>query len=131
MAPAFGDGLFRHGSLKIETKSGPVLLDVQVASTEPQREQGRMFRRSLPENAGMIFLFENEQTITMWMKNTYIPLDMGFIRADWRIKHIARDTEPLSTDIIPSVEPASKVLEIAGGQRQAGLAPGDAVSLQQ
>ena len=132
MAPAFGDDVFKHASLKIETKNGPVLLDAEVADTELKREHGLMFRRSLPANGGMIFLFGDEHTITMWMKNTYIPLDMVFIGDDWRIKHIARDAEPLSTDIIPSVDPASRVLEIAGGQAaKLGLAPGDAVSLQQ
>ena len=66
------------------------------------------------------------------MKNTYIPLDMVFIGEDWRIVHIARDAEPLSTDHISSVQPASRVLEIAGGQAQKlGLKPGDAVSLKQ
>src|SRR5208282_1631156 len=100
-------------------------LDVEVAGTEQKREHGLMFRRNLPENAGMIFLFEDEHEITMWMKNTYIPLDMVFIGDDWRIEHIARDTEPLSTDIIPSVHPASRVLEIGGGQAaKLGLAPG-------
>ncbi len=132
MAPAFGDAVFKHASVKIETKNGPVLLDVEVAGTEQQREHGLMFRRSLPENGGMIFLFDSEQAITMWMKNTYIPLDMVFIGDDWRIVHIAHDTEPLSTDIIPSVHPASRVLEIAGGQAaKLGLAPGDTVSLKQ
>ena len=132
MASAFGDTVFKHAGLKIETKSGPVALDVEVADTEQKREHGLMFRRSLPENGGMIFLFDDERTISMWMKNTYIPLDMVFIGDDWRIKHIARDTEPLSTDIISSVHPASRVLEIGGGQAaKLGLAPGDAVSLKE
>ena len=132
MAPALGDTVFKHAGLKIETKSGPVVLDVEVAGSEKQREHGLMFRRSLPENGGMIFLFEDEREISMWMKNTYIPLDMVFIGDDWRIKHIARDTEPLSTDIISSVHPASRVLEIGGGQAEKlGLAPGDAVSLKE
>ena len=132
MAPAFADEVFKHASLKIETKSGPVTLDVEVADTEPKREHGLMFRRSLAQKVGMIFLFDDEHTITMWMKNTYIPLDMVFIGDDWRIKHIARDAEPLSTDIIPSIHPASRVLEIAGGEAmKLGLAPGDPLSLQQ
>ena len=132
MAPALGDTVFKHAGLKIETKSGPVVLDVEVAGSEKQREHGLMFRRSLPENGGMIFLFEDEREISMWMKNTYIPLDMVFIGDDWRIKHIARDTEPLSTDIISSVHPASRVLEIGGGQAEKlVLAPGDAVSLKE
>lgn len=90
-----------------------------------------MFRRSLGENQGMIFLFDSEREITMWMKNTFIPLDMVFIGDDWRIVSMAREAEPLSTDIIPSVHPASRVLEIAGGQAEKlGLAAGDTVSLQ-
>ncbi len=132
MAPAFGDEVFKHASLKIETKHGAIALDVEVADTDHKREHGLMFRRSLPQNAGMIFLFEDEHDIAMWMKNTYVPLDMVFIGDDWRIKHIARDAEPLSTDIIPSVHPASRVLEIGGGQAaKLGLALGDEVSLPQ
>jgi uncharacterized membrane protein (UPF0127 family) len=132
MTTAFGDEVFKHAGLQIETKKGPVLLDVEVADNERTREHGLMFRRALPDKAGMIFLFESEQAISMWMKNTYIPLDMVFIGDDWRIKHIARDAEPLSTDIISSVHPASRVLEIGGGQAaRLGLAAGDAVSLRQ
>jgi uncharacterized protein len=132
MTPAFAEEVFKHASLKIETKNGPVTLDVEVADTDSKREHGLMFRRSLPQTGGMIFLFNDEHTINMWMKNTYIPLDMVFIGDDWRIKHIAREAEPLSTDIIPSAHPASRVLEIAGGQAaKLGLAPGDALSLKQ
>jgi hypothetical protein len=130
-APALGDEVFKHASLKIETQNGPVLLDVEVAGNEAERRHGLMFRRHLPENHGMIFLFDREREITMWMKNTYIPLDMVFIGDDWRVVHIARDAEPLSTDVISSVHPASRVLEIAGGQAsKLGLKTGDAVSLQ-
>jgi uncharacterized membrane protein (UPF0127 family) len=130
--PAFGDASFKHARLKIETRSGPVLLDVEVADTEAQREHGLMFRRELPGNRGMIFLFGDEREITMWMKNTYIPLDMVFIGNDWQIVHIARGAEPLSTDIISSVQPASRVLEILAGQAdKLGLKPGDTISLLQ
>jgi uncharacterized membrane protein (UPF0127 family) len=130
--PALGDTPFKHARLKIETRNGPVLLDVEVADTEPQREHGLMFRRQLREDHGMIFLFGGEHEITMWMKNTYIPLDMVFIGNDWHIVHIARDAEPLSTDIISSVQPASRVLEIMAGQAdKLGLKPGDTVSLLQ
>jgi uncharacterized protein len=132
MASAFADTIFKHAGLKIEARNGPVTLDVEVADTDKKREHGLMFRRSLPEKTGMIFLFDDEHTITMWMKNTYIPLDMVFIGDDWRIKHIAREAEPLSLDIIPSVHPASRVLEIGAGEAaKLGLAPGDKVSLQQ
>jgi uncharacterized protein len=129
---ASGDALFKHASLTIETKNGPVVLNVEVADTEPERQHGLMFRRKLEPDRGMIFLFDGEQDITMWMKNTYISLDMVFINDDWHIAHIAEDTEPLSTAIIPSMRPASRVLEIAGGQaKKLGLATGDSVSLKQ
>ena len=130
--PAFGEASFKHASLRIETDRGPVLLDVEVADTEPKRQHGLMFRRALGDNGGMIFLFDRARQITMWMKNTYIPLDMVFIGDDWRILRIAREAEPLSTEIISSVHPASRVLEIGGGQAQKlGLKAGDAVWLQQ
>ncbi len=131
MPAAFGDVLFKLASLKIETKNGPVLLNVEVANTDAKREQGLMFRRSLSKDQGMIFLFESEHEITMWMKNTYIPLDMVFIGNDWRIGHIAYNAEPFSTDVISSVRPASRVLEIGAGQaKELGLAIGDSVALQ-
>ena len=131
MPSAFGDVLFKPASLKIETKSGPVLLNVEVADTEAKREQGLMFRRSLSDDHGMIFLFDGEHEITMWMKNTYIPLDMIFIGNDWRIRHIAYDAEPFSTDVISSMRPASRVLEIGAGQaKKLGVSVGDRVVLQ-
>jgi uncharacterized membrane protein (UPF0127 family) len=131
LVPAFGDALFKRASLKIETDGGPVLLDVEIADTEPKREQGLMFRRQLGENQGMLFLFGGEREITMWMKNTYIPLDMVFIGNDWRIVHVAADTEPLSTEIVSSVRPSSRVLEIAGGRAaKLGLKVGNVVSIQ-
>ena len=131
MPSAFGDALFKPASLKIETKNGAVLLNVEVADTDAKREQGLMFRRSISDDQGMIFLFEGEYEITMWMKNTYIPLDMVFIGSDWRIRHIAYDAEPFSTDVISSIRPASRVLEIGAGQaKKLGLAVGDSLVLQ-
>jgi hypothetical protein len=128
---AFGDVLFKRASLKIETKNGPLLLNVEVADTEPKREQGLMFRRSIADDQGMIFLFDDEREITMWMKNTYIPLDMVFVGNDWRIVHINYNAEPFSTDVISSVRPASRVVEIAAGQaKKLGIAVGDGVTLQ-
>ncbi len=132
LVPAFGEAAFKHATLEIETANGPVRLNVEVADTEPKREHGLMFRQKLAENDGMIFLFDSEEEISMWMKNTYIPLDMVFIGNDWRITHIAAEAEPLSTDIISSIRPASRVLEIAGGEAaRLGLKPGDKVTLKQ
>ena len=123
--------LFKHASLKMETAKGPLTLDVEIADTEPKRSQGLMFRRDIAPNKGMLFLFDQDEVITMWMKNTYIPLDMVFIDKDWRIANIATNAEPLSTEIISSGEPASRVLEIGGGQAaKLGLKTGDRVTLQ-
>ncbi len=131
VAVSHGDVLFKHANLKIETAKGPLTLDVEVADSDPKREQGLMFRRELAPNHGMIFLFDEAQEISMWMKNTYIPLDMVFIGDDWRVLHIARNAEPQSTAIISSVHPASRVLEIAAGEAdRLGLKAGDSVSLQ-
>ena len=120
--------LFSRGSLEIETHAGPVTLDIEIADTEARRSQGLMFRRELGPKQGMIFLFDEDRVVTMWMKNTYIPLDMVFIDKDWRIANIARNTEPLSTDIVSSGAPVSRTLEIAGGQAdKLGLKTGDRV----
>ena len=88
-----------------------------------------MYRKELADGKGMLFDFSPEQEVSMWMKNTYISLDMIFIRADGRILRIAENTEPLSTKIIPSRGLAKGVLEvIAGTAQKYGIAPGDRVA---
>src|SRR6202165_2341738 len=116
-------------SLEIVTKSGVQVFAVEMATTEQEKETGLMYRKELPDGKGMLFDFSPEQQVSMWMKNTYIPLDMIFIRADGRILRIAENTEPLSTKIIPSGGPAKGVLEvIAGTAKKYGIAPGDRVA---
>ena len=83
--------------LEIATKSGVHVFSVEMATTEEEKQTGLMYRKELPDGKGMLFDFSPEQQISMWMKNTYIPLDMIFIRADGRILRIAENTEPLST----------------------------------
>jgi uncharacterized membrane protein (UPF0127 family) len=115
-------------SLEIATKSGVQRLSVEVMRTEAEREKGLMFRRFMPADRGMLFDFKSEQSVMMWMKNTYIPLDMVFIRRDGTVSHVAENAEPLSERIIPSDGPAYAVLEVnAGLARQLGIAPGDKV----
>jgi hypothetical protein len=88
-----------------------------------------MFRRELPEGQGMLFDFQFDQNVAFWMKNTYIPLDMLFIRSDGRILRIAENTEPLSERNIPSGGPVRAVLEVIGGTaKKLGIAAGDRVS---
>jgi uncharacterized membrane protein (UPF0127 family) len=115
--------------LEIATKSGVRVFLVEMAATEEEKTQGLMYRKELPDGKGMLFDFSPEQQISMWMKNTYIPLDMIFIRADGRILRIAENTEPLSTKIISSGGLARGVLEvIAGTAQKYGIQPGDRVA---
>ena len=115
--------------LEIVTKNGVHVFSVEMATTEKERETGLMYRKELPDGKGMLFDFSPEQQISMWMKNTYIPLDMIFIRADGRILRIAENTEPHSTKIISSGGLAKGVLEvIAGTAQKYGIAPGDRVA---
>jgi uncharacterized membrane protein (UPF0127 family) len=115
--------------LEIVTKSGVQVFSVEMATTEQEKETGLMYRKELPDGKGMLFDFSPEQQVSMWMKNTYISLDMIFIRADGRILRIAENTEPESTRIISSGGLAKGVLEvIAGTAKKYGIAPGDRVA---
>jgi uncharacterized protein len=116
-------------TLEIVTKSGVQIFSVEMATTEQEKETGLMYRKELADGKGMLFDFSPAQEVSMWMKNTYIPLDMIFIRADGRILRIAENTEPLSTQIIPSRGLAKGVLEvIAGTAKKYGIEPGDRVA---
>jgi uncharacterized membrane protein (UPF0127 family) len=129
---AFADGTARAASfqsLEIVTKSGVQVFTVEMATTEEEKTTGLMYRKELADGKGMLFDFSPEQQVSMWMKNTYISLDMIFIRADGRILRIAENTEPLSTKIIPSGGLAKGVLEvIAGTAEKYGIKPGDRVA---
>ena len=102
---------------------------VEMAVKPEQRSQGLMFRDSLSEeDRGMLFDFGKPQRAAMWMRNTYVPLDMLFIDAQGRITQIAADTQPLSDAVIASREPVRAVLELRGGvSAKLGIKPGDRV----
>jgi len=126
VAPAAAQTLER---LEIVTKSGVHVFDVELALTPEQRSTGLMYRKELAPGRGMLFDFEGEGPIAMWMKNTYVSLDMFFIRADGRIARIAENTVPLSEATIPSGAPVKAVLEVvAGTAKRLGIAPGDRVA---
>jgi uncharacterized protein len=117
------------GTLEIVSKTGVHVFAVELAVTDEERARGLMFRRELPEGKGMLFDFKRDQDVSMWMENTYVSLDMIFIRADGRIARIAENTEPMSRRIISSGGPVRSVLEVvAGTARKLGLAPGDKVA---
>ncbi len=110
--------------------SGPHIFQVEVMQSAEDRARGLMFRRELDGNAGMLFDFRTDGIVRMWMKNTYIPLDMLFIRSDGIIANVASDTVPHSTAVIASDGPVRYVLEInAGLARQLGIKRGSRVSL--
>jgi uncharacterized membrane protein (UPF0127 family) len=116
-------------TLEIASKSGVHVFSVELAVTDAERERGLMFRRSLPELTGMLFDFKRDQEVTMWMKNTYVSLDMIFIQSDGRIRRIAENTETESLKIIPSGGPVRAVLEVAAGTaRKLGIEPGDRIA---
>jgi uncharacterized protein len=116
-------------TLEIASKSGVHVFAVEIAENDAERAKGLMYRKELPEGQGMLFDFHREQEVSFWMQNTYIPLDMVFIRADGRILRIAENTVPLSTKLIPSGGPVRAVLEVIGGTtRKLGIAPGDRVA---
>ena len=115
--------------LEIASQGGVHVFAVEMASTSAEQAKGLMFRRELPEGQGMLFDFHHEQPTSFWMKNTYIPLDMIFIRGDGRILRIAENTVPLSEALVPSGGPVRAVLEVnAGMARKLGIAPGDRVA---
>jgi uncharacterized membrane protein (UPF0127 family) len=124
-APAVAQALEK---LVIQTASGPRAFDVEVMRTDDERAKGLMNRRYLPAERGMLFDFKVDQPVSMWMMNTYIPLDMLFIRKDGTIARIAEMTEPLSTRTIASGESVVGVLEINGGlSAKLGIKAGDKV----
>jgi hypothetical protein len=114
--------------LVIVDASGRHVFQVEVMRTQAQLEKGLMFRKFMPSDRGMLFDFKTAQPVMMWMKNTYISLDMIFMSRKGLVTHIARDAEPLSETIIPSDGPAYAVLEVnADVARQIGLKVGDQV----
>jgi uncharacterized membrane protein (UPF0127 family) len=121
---------FPSGKLEIRD-SGKVrhVFQVWLADNPRRQAQGLMFVRSLPQMRGMLFAYPEPKDISMWMKNTYIPLDMVFIGTDGKVQQIVEQTTPHSLDLVRSEQPAVAVLEIAGGEaRRLGLKVGQLVS---
>jgi uncharacterized membrane protein (UPF0127 family) len=114
-------------SLTIRSATGIHPFTVQVAASPAEQERGLMFRRSLRRDEGMIFPYDPPQAVAFWMRNTLIPLDMIFIRADGTIARIAT-ARPLDETPVPAGEPVAAVLEIGGGRAaELGIREGDLV----
>ena len=101
---------------------------VELATTEEERSLGLMFRKKLPQNRGMLFIYKSERVVRMWMKNTFIPLDMLFLDKNGFITHLVKETRPLSLEIISSMGNVLGVLELLGGtSEKLGIRIGDRV----
>ena len=112
----------------IETRSGPRQFKMEIAADPATRENGLMHRKHLARDAGMLFDFGKPMMAAFWMKDTPLPLDMLFVRADGTISTVAANAVPFSTAEIVSAEPIRVVIEINGGMAQLlGISPGDRV----
>ncbi|MDJ0710396.1 MAG: DUF192 domain-containing protein [Woeseiaceae bacterium] len=110
------DGEFAFGALTVVNDRGERLeFEVYLATDYEQQRRGLMFVRDMPERTGMLFIYETEEIRSMWMKNTYIPLDMIFARADGTVVNVVRDTVPQTLSSNRSTAPARYVLELNGG----------------
>jgi uncharacterized protein len=112
----------------IDTPNGPARFTVDMATNDDSRRIGLMYRTKMGADEGMLFDFGKEDLRSFWMKNTFLPLDMIFIKADGTISTIAENAVPYSEDPVWSSEPVQAVLEINGGRARAlGIAPGEKV----
>ena len=126
-AAALADVAFTKDKMRLVTSDGKVHeLTVELAVDPDQREQGLMFRRSMAPDHGMLFDFGETRRVMMWMKNTYLPLDMLFIDNKGTVRTIREDAVPLSEAIIDSGEPVAFVLELnAGAVQRLAIRAGD------
>lgn len=122
----------KDGELRfLNGKSDKVItvIDIEVADDNAEREQGLMYRDTMAENQGMLFLMETEESQAFWMKNTILPLDILYVDSDRRIVSIHKDCVPYSLDQIVSAKPALYVVEVnAGYTRKFGVKVGDLIS---
>jgi len=110
------DGAFEFGTLEIVNDAGEQLVfDIYLARNFEQQRRGLMFVRSMPERTGMLFIYDTDEVHSMWMKNTYIALDMIFLRSDGSVSSAIHRTEPHTLVSRASIEPVRYVLELNAG----------------
>ena len=127
------DEAFEQDVLIIETATqGCFKFDIYLAVSRAQQQRGLMFVRDLPPWSGMLFTYRRSGVRSMWMKNTYIPLDILFVRGDGSVSSVEANTEPLSLKSISAIEPINFVLELnAGTAEKLGIDSGSRLILQQ
>ncbi len=117
--------------LKHGTNATIKLIQIQIADNNDERAEGLMWRKYMPEDDGMLFIFDDEEPLTFWMKNTYIPLDMVFADKSGNIVSIYPEATPLSETSIPSGKPGKYVVEVNGGFcARYGIMPGDKIEYE-
>jgi hypothetical protein len=110
------DRMFPKSTLQIATPDGQLhKFDIWVADNDPRRMRGLMFVEHLADDAGMLFIYPEPQSVAIWMKNTPLSLDILFVRADGRVHRIAENATPQSTDTIPSNGAVLAVIELKAG----------------
>ena len=106
------DGLL---SFILNNGNDTVPIDIEIVDNQAEITRGLMYRPFLPDSAGMLFIFPQEAVRSFWMKNTYIPLDIIFVDANREVVTIQSNTQPLSTEPVPSYKPAKYVIEVNAG----------------
>jgi uncharacterized membrane protein (UPF0127 family) len=130
-ALCFGVATAAAEPLVIHAGGSAYKFEVEIVTTPETRAQGLMFREKLAANAGMLFIYPGEQPVSFWMKNTLIPLDMLFLKANGSIAHIAHNAVPHDETPIDSGAAVLAVLEVKGGTADAlGIKEGDRVEYQ-
>ncbi len=115
--------------IKKDSKKIISKIDIEIADTEPKTIQGLMYRKSMDENRGMLFIFPKAEEHSFWMKNTFISLDILFVDINKKIIKIHRNTTPLSTKSLPSEGPVIYVVEVnAGYSDKYGISEGDMIN---
>jgi uncharacterized membrane protein (UPF0127 family) len=124
----------KEGELYFQSAAGGKAIskiDIEKAESEVERQMGLMFRKSMPEDQGMLFLFEASEPQAFWMRNTYIPLDIIFVDENGVINTIHENAKTLNDTSLPSSAPSKYVVEVNGGYAQRhGIKVGDKISWQ-
>jgi len=103
-------------------------IDIELALDDAEREQGLMYRKSMDDNKGMLFIFDTDELQSFWMKNTIMPLDIMFVNSDFKIVKIHKNTTPFSENSLPSDKPSKYVVEVAAGfSDRFGIKEGDKI----
>ena len=112
-------------AVRFETPRGAWVVQVEVALTDQQRARGLMFRRDLPRDRGMLFIFDETSEHPFWMRNTLIALDLIYLADDRRVVGVVTNAEP-RTDTPRTVgKPSRYVVEVGGGEAAAhAVGPG-------